>query len=54
MADFAKVANKQAKELGASTLDYVNGALIYYQQGLDDLETKARTDVTKNEKCYWR
>ena len=46
MADFAKVANKQAKELGASTLDYVNGALIYYQQGLDDLETKARTDVT--------
>ena len=46
MADFAKVANKQAKELGASTLDYVNGALIYYQQGLNDLETKARTDVT--------
>ena len=46
MADFAQVANRQAKELGSSTLKYVKGALIYYQQGLNDIETKARTDVT--------
>lgn len=46
MADFAQVANHQAKELGSSTLKYVKGALIYYQQGLNDIETKARTDVT--------
>lgn len=50
MADFAKIANQQAKELSTSTLDYVDGALIYYQQGLSDLETKARTDVTMKMK----
>lgn len=50
MADFAKIANQQAKELSTSTLDYVNGALIYYQQGLSDLETQARTDVTMKMK----
>ena len=46
MADFAQVANRQAKELGSSTLKYVKGALIYYLQGLKDIETKARTVVT--------
>ena len=46
MYKFAKLANEQAKELSASTLDYAKGALIYYQQGLGDAEVKERTDVT--------
>lgn len=46
MAKFAQIANKQAKELSSTTLDYAKGALIYYQQGLGDAEVKARTDVT--------
>ena len=46
MAKFAKIANKQAKELSSTTLDYAKGALIYYQQGLGDLDVKSRTDVT--------
>lgn len=33
MADFAKYANKAAKELSATTLDVTRGAEIYYQQG---------------------
>jgi hypothetical protein len=46
MEDFAVEANNAAKQLGASTLDYTNAALIYYQQGLSDEEVKARADVT--------
>lgn len=46
MANFAKEANNAAKTLSASTLDYTDASLIYYQQGLTDEEVKARTEVT--------
>ena len=46
MAKFADLANKRAKELSSTTLDYAKGALIYYQQGLDDIQVQERTDVT--------
>lgn len=46
MAKFAEQANKAARELSVTTTEYTNGALIYYQQGLNDEEVKARTDVT--------
>ena len=46
MAEFARQANATAKALSATTLDYTNASLIYYQQGLDDQAVKARTDVT--------
>ena len=46
MADFAKEANKSAKQLSATTLAYTDASLIYFQQGLDSDEVKERTDVT--------
>lgn len=46
MEEFAVSANKAAKELGASTLDYTNAALIYYQQGLSAEEVNARAETT--------
>lgn len=46
MERFAKYANESAKAMGATTLDYTQGALIYYQQGLSESEVKKRTDVT--------
>ena len=46
MADFAKQANKAARELSSTTLDYTDASLIYYQQGLDDKAVKERTDTT--------
>ena len=46
MSKFAKDANKAAKGLGASTRDYTEASLIYYQQGLSDEEVKARTETT--------
>jgi DNA-binding transcriptional regulator LsrR (DeoR family) len=46
MAKFAFEANKAAKALSATTTDYTNAALIYYQQGLSDSEIKKRTDIT--------
>ena len=46
MAKFAKEANKAAKALSTSTVDYTNAALIYYQQGLNDQEIAERTEVT--------
>ena len=46
MGRFAVTANKAAKTLGASTRDYTEAALIYYQQGLSDTEAQARADVT--------
>lgn len=46
MTQFAKQANRAAKELNTTTTKYTDASLIYYQQGLDDKEVKARTDVT--------
>ena len=46
MEKFAASANKAAKSLSASTLDYTNASLIYYQQGLNDEEVKQRTEAT--------
>ena len=46
MAEFAVQANQAAKSLGASTLDYTEASLIYYQQGLDAQEVQERTDIT--------
>lgn len=46
MQQFAKDANSAAKNLGASTRDYTEASLIYYQQGLSDEEVKARTETT--------
>lgn len=46
MERFAVQANRAAQNLGSNTKSYTDAALIYYQQGLDDAQTKARTDVT--------
>lgn len=46
MDKFAERANKAAKALNATTLDYTNASLIYYQQGLSDEEVEKRTDIT--------
>ena len=46
MARFAKEANKAARALSSTTLDYTDASLIYYQQGLDDQQVKDRTDIT--------
>ena len=46
MAAFAKEASAAAKALSATTVEYTDAALIYYQQGLSDEEVKARTDNT--------
>lgn len=45
MAEFAKEANKAAKELSVSTTAYTDAALIFYQQGLQGEDVTARTDV---------
>ena len=46
MESFAKSANRAASALGASTKDYTDASLIYYQQGLSDEEVQARTETT--------
>lgn len=46
MARFAEQANKSAQALSTTTNAYTKAALIYYQQGLDDEQVKARTDIT--------
>ena len=46
MERFAISANKAAKSLGATTLDYTDASLIYYQQGLGDEQVKQMTDIT--------
>lgn len=46
MERFAKNANNAAKNLGASTKEYTQAALIYYQQGDNDAEAQAKADVT--------
>ena len=46
MNRFAIQANKVAKDLGRSTRDFTEASLIYYQQGLGEEETQARTETT--------
>ena len=46
MARFAAEANAAAKALSATTVEYTNASLIYYQQGLSDQQVKERTDIT--------
>ena len=45
MARFAEQANRSAKELSATTNQYAQAALIFYQQGLGDKAVKERTDA---------
>ena len=45
MTDFAKQANKAAKELSTTTTAYTDAALIFYQQGLTGDAVKDRTDT---------
>ena len=46
MTRFAERANKAAKALSATTTEYTDAALIFYQQGLNDEEVQKRTDIT--------
>lgn len=46
MAQFAKEANKAARELSATTQEYTKASLIYYQQGLNESEVAERTKIT--------
>ena len=46
MAHFAVEANKAAKALSATTTEYTNASLIYFQQGLSDEEVAKRTETT--------
>lgn len=46
MSKFADQAQKAAKSLSSSTLDYADSALLYAQQGLDDQQIKERTAIT--------
>lgn len=46
MDRFAIQANKVSKDLGRSTKDFTQAALIYYQQGLSSQESQARAEVT--------
>ena len=46
MGRFAVQANNAAKELGKTTTDYTNAALIYAQQGLSDKEVEERARIT--------
>lgn len=46
MERFAKTANSAAKNLGASTRDFTDAALIYYQQGDSDAVAQAKAEVT--------
>lgn len=46
MDRFAITANKAAQSLGASTRDYTEASLIYYQQGLSDQEAQKRAEIT--------
>ena len=47
MDRFAKEANKAAIELGASTRDIAEGALIFYQQGDTDADAMYKAQVTQ-------
>jgi len=46
MDRFAEKANNAAKNLGKTTTDYTDAALIYAQQGLSEREIEARTNIT--------
>lgn len=46
MDKFAERASKASKALAASTTDYTEAALIYYQQGLADKEVQTRAETT--------
>lgn len=46
MGKFAEQANKAAKALSTTTVDYTDASLIYYQQGLTDQEVLDRTETT--------
>ena len=46
MRKFALEANQSAKSLGKSTTDYTNAALIFYQQGLSETQSKKMADLT--------
>lgn len=46
MAEFADQANKAAKALSTTTTEYTDASLIYFQQGLSDVDVKKRTDTT--------
>ena len=46
MARFAKTANTAATKLGASTRDFTEAALIYYQQGDTDAIANAKAEIT--------
>lgn len=46
MATFATQANKAAKALSATTTEYTDASLIYYQQGLDGAAVEERAAVT--------
>ncbi len=46
MGEFAEQANKAAKALSTTTVDYTDASLIYYQQGLTDQEVLDRTETT--------
>ena len=45
MAQFAKEANKAAKELKTTTKEYAEASLIFYQQGLNAAEVAKRAEV---------
>ena len=47
MKRFSKEANKAAQELGASTRDIAEGALIFYQQGDTDENAMYKAQVTQ-------
>ena len=46
MDKFAVRANKAAAALGKTTRDYTTASLLFYQQGLNDRDVQARTNVT--------
>lgn len=46
MAKFAVQANKAAKALSTTTVDYTDSSLIFFQQGLSDKEVEERTAIT--------
>ena len=46
MEKFAKQANQAAQQMGSTTRDYTDAALIYYQQGLSQEEVIDRTNTT--------
>lgn len=46
MEKFGNSANKAAKELAVSTKDFTEGALIYFQQGLDEEASTKLAEVT--------